>query len=59
MILFLTNSYFNNARVKNLISNEKINENKNFIFKNINKFFLYNLNQNGLLNSIKYKINNE
>ena len=59
MILFLTNSYFNNARDKNLFSNYKINENKNFIFENINKFFLHNLNQNGLLNSIDYKINDE
>ena len=59
MILFLTNSYFNNARDKNLFSNDKINENKNFIFENINKFFLHNLNQNGLLNSIDYKINDE
>ena len=59
MILFLTNIYFNNAKNKNLMTNEKIYENKNFIFENINKFFLYNLNQNGLLNSINYKINNE
>jgi DNA polymerase III subunit delta' len=59
MILFLTNVYFNNVKNKNFMSNEKILENKNFIFDNINKFFLYNLNQNGLLNSINYKINNE
>lgn len=59
MILFLTNSYFNNAKDKNLFTNEKINENKDFIFENINKFFLYNLNQNGLLNSINYKISDE
>ena len=59
MILFLTNVYFNDAKNKNLMTNEKIHENKNFIFENINKFFLYNLNQNGLLNSINYKINNE
>ena len=59
MILFLTNVYFNNVKNKNFMSNEKILENKSFIFDNINKFFLYNLNQNGLLNSINYKINNE
>lgn len=59
MILFLTNNYLNNAKNKNLFSNDKIIENKNFIFKNINKFYLYNLNQNALLNSINYKINNE
>ena len=59
MILFLTNSYFNNAIDKKLFSNDKIIENKNFIFENINKFFLHNLNQNGLLNTIDCKINNE
>jgi 5'-3' exonuclease len=59
MILFLTNNYLNNAKTKNLFSNDKIIESKNFIFKNINKFYLYNLNQNSLLNSINYKINNE
>ena len=57
MILFLTNSYLNNAKKNNLFSIDKINENKNFIFKNINKFFLHNLNQNGLLNLIDNKIN--
>ena len=59
MILFLTNSYFNNAKDKNLFSNDTIIENKNFIFENINNFFLHNLNQNVLLNTIDYKINNE
>ena len=57
MILFITNSYFNNAKENNLFSIDKINENKNFIFKNINEFFLHNLNQNGLLNLIDNKIN--
>jgi DNA polymerase III subunit delta' len=57
MILFITNSYFSNAKENNLFSIDKINENKNFIFKNINEFFLHNLNQNGLLNLIDNKIN--
>ena len=59
MILFLTNNYFNNLNKKSIYSKEKIINYKNFVFENINKFFLYNLNQNGLLNSINYKINNE
>ena len=59
MILFLTNNYLNNSKSNSLISKDKIIENKNFIFNNINKFFLYNLNQNALLNSINNKINNE
>ena len=56
MILFLTNNYFNNLKIK-FITNEKIIEYKSFIFENINKFFLYNLNQNALLNTINNKIN--
>jgi DNA polymerase-3 subunit delta' len=56
LILFLTNYYFNNLKNNNLLSNEKIIEYKSFVFENINKFFLYNLNQNALLNSINGKI---
>jgi DNA polymerase III subunit delta' len=59
MILFLTNYYFNNLKKNNKFSNEKIIEYKSFIFENINKFFIYNINQNALLNSIDFKINNE
>jgi GTPase SAR1 family protein len=59
MILFLTNNYFNNLNKKNIYSKEKIINNKNFVFENINKFFLYNLNQNALLNSIKNKMNDK
>jgi energy-coupling factor transporter ATP-binding protein EcfA2 len=57
LILFLTNSYFDNLNNKQLFTNEKIVEYKRFVFENINKFFLYNLNQNALLNSINIKIN--
>ena len=59
VILFLTNNYFNMLKNKNSLSNLKIIEQKNFIFDNINKFFLYNLNQNTLLNSINNRINDE
>ena len=57
LILFLTNSYFDNLNNKKLFTNEKIVEYKRFVFENINKFFLYNLNQNALLNIINIKIN--
>jgi DNA polymerase-3 subunit delta' len=57
MILFLTNRYFNIIKNKNLLTNDKIIENKNFVFKNINNFFLYNLNQRALLNAINNKLN--
>ena len=59
MILFLTNYYFSNLKPNNNISREKTIESKRFVFENINKFFLYNLNQNALLNAISSKINNE
>ena len=59
MILFLTNNYFNNLNKKSIYSKEKIINYKNFVFENINKFFLYNLNQNALINAINNKIINE
>ena len=59
LILFLTNSYFDNLNSKKLFTNQKIVEYKLFVFENINKFFLYNLNQNALLNAIDNKIINE
>ena len=59
MILFLTNSYFNKLKNENSFKNEKIIEYKFFVFKNINKFFRYNLNQNALLNTISNKISDE
>jgi hypothetical protein len=40
-----------------MISDDQIIEHKNFVFKSINKFILYNLNQNALLNSINGKMN--
>ena len=57
MIFFLTDNYFNKLIIEDSFSNEKILEYKQFVFKNVNKFFLYNLNQNALLNSINNKIN--
>ena len=57
MIFFLTDNYFNMLRLENSVPNVKIIEYKIFVFENINKFFLYNLNQNALLNSINNKIN--
>ena len=38
---------------------KKIIENRTFIVKSINDFFLYNLSQNTLLNSIENKLSNE
>jgi len=57
MVLFLTDYYFSDLKNKSSLNNEKMIEYKTFIFENINKFFLYNLNQNALLNAITNKIN--
>ena len=57
MILFITNNYFNKIKNKKLYSSERIIEYKSFVFENVNKFFLYNLNQNALLTSINNKLN--
>ena len=59
MILFLTDTYFINLKNTNSFKNEKIIEYKRFFFDNINNYFLYNLNQNALLNALNNKINNE
>ena len=57
MTFFLTDNYFNKLRFENSVPNVKIIEYKSFVFENINKFFLYNLNQNALLTAINIKIN--
>ena len=59
IILFLTDNYFNDIKKSNSLTSDRIIEYKRFVFENINKFFLYNLNQNALLNTINSKINNE
>ena len=59
LIFFLTDYYFNNLKNKNLINNVKIHEIKNHIFENLNKFMLYNLNQNALMNAVNTKIKYE
>ena len=57
IISFLTDNYFNILKSRNLFTNEKIIEYKTFVYENINKYFIYNLNQNALLNNINNKIN--
>ena len=59
LILFLTNFHFNSLKINNIVSKEKLIEHKRFVFENVNKFFLYNLNQNALINAINNKIINE
>lgn len=58
MILFLTDYYFYKLQKKNIYNIEKINNNKHFVIKNINKFVDLNLNQNSLINSITSQLSN-
>ena len=57
IISFLTDSYFNGLKEKSLFTNDKVIEYKRFVFDNINKYFIYNLNQKALLNIKDKKIN--
>jgi DNA polymerase III subunit delta' len=57
MSLYLADNYFNSLLRKNSFTNEKLIEYKRFVFDNINKFFLHNLNQNAVLNNINNIIN--
>lgn len=59
MILFLTDCYFYSFKKKKNEDIEKIIENKMYVVEQINKFVLYNLNQNSLINDISNKLSNE
>ena len=58
IILFLTDYYFYNLTKTKSESIEKVIENKSFVIKNVNKFILYNLNQNSLITAINNKLSN-
>jgi len=58
VILFLTDCYFYNLQEKKTDNIEKVIENKSFVIDNINKFIVYNLNQNSLINAINNKLSN-
>lgn len=58
-ILYLTEMYFYNLTKKKSGNFEKVFEKKSFIIKNIDKFLLYNLNQNSLINAINNKFLDE
>tara|TARA_Y100000389_G_scaffold166772_1_gene171670 strand:+ start:640 stop:1593 length:954 start_codon:yes stop_codon:yes gene_type:complete len=57
MATFLTNNYLNKLSNKKKFSIEKTIEYKKFVFENINRYFVYNLNHNSLLTNIHNKIN--
>ena len=57
IILYLTDSYFKNLKVKNIIESNNSFENKHFILNNLNKYLTFNLNHNSLINAINNKLN--
>ena len=59
LAFFIADSYFKNLKDQNLFKNNKIYEIKNYIFDNLNKFMLYNINQNSLINAVNNKLNYE
>ena len=58
MILFFTDYHFYNLQEKKINNIEKVIEDKSFVINNINKFVMYNLNQNSLINAINQKLSN-
>ncbi len=57
IVFFLADFYFKNLNnIKNMNS-DKIYELKNFIMNNLDQYFMFNLNQNSLINAINNKLN--
>ena len=52
LILYLTEIYFYKASQKKNKNLEKIIDDKSFVISNLDKFLLYNINQNALINAI-------
>lgn len=58
-LIFLVEYYFQFKKLKNVFNNKQIIKKRSFFIKNINDYFLYNLNQSTLVNSLQSEINNE
>ena len=59
LLLFLTEYYFNSIISKKMSNHHNIIEKRTYVIKNINDFFLYNMNQKNLINSIESTLLNE
>ena len=59
LIFFIADYFFNDLHKKNKIKKDKVFELKNYFFDNLNKFFLYNINQSSLLNTLSNKLKYE
>ncbi len=58
LLIFYVNYWFQNNYTKTLKSNNIFVDKRIFLLKQINDFFIYNLNQQTLLNSIESNLNN-
>jgi len=59
LALLFTDLYFFNIKNTKKHNIDKITQNKDFVINNINKFVVYNLNQNSLINALNIKLSNE
>ena len=56
---FIVNYYFRNISTKTSLNADKIYDLKNFIFKNLNDFLIYNINQNTIITAVHNKLNHD
>ena len=59
MTFFIADFYLRDLKEKKIFGDDKIYDLKNFIFKNLNSFMMYNINQNTLISAVNNKINYE
>ena len=59
LIIYFTEYHFKKIRNKRSFDLEKLLKKRSLVLSNINDFFLYNLNQNTLINSLESKLLNE
>ncbi len=57
--IFLGEYFIQNKKCNNFIDDKNLIKSRSFLIKNINDFFVYNLNQNTLINSIEENFINE
>ena len=56
---YITDIYFKKFKTNKILENDNLYQIKDFIYDNLNKFMLYNINQNSLINSISNKLSYE
>lgn len=59
LAFFVADIYIKDLLDKNIYKKDRIYEIKNFILDNLNKFLLYNINQNAFISIVTNKLNNE